>query len=172
MTEKKQQIIYRPESCLIVPKTLLPVSICCLGYRSETKSWEKRFHISTAPTKQEFSDETFYRDDYFPHCVRHVKSSYLQWSDCEAAHVVPEDQSAMWPGGGDDGGVEVSGLTIATVWTVCAHIPTLWTAPIRQQDQNKNIIMLPTCESSISWEFASLSGHCTWNTAAQRKAWW
>lgn len=42
-------IIYRPESCLTTPETLLPVSICCLGYQTETKPRETRFRISTAP---------------------------------------------------------------------------------------------------------------------------
>lgn len=43
------KIMYRPGSCLITPKTPLLVSICCLGYQSETIPYERRFHTSIAP---------------------------------------------------------------------------------------------------------------------------
>lgn len=53
-------------------------------------------------------------DNYSP-SVCSVSSSYLQRSDSEAAHVVPEDQHALRPSGGDDGGLEVGGVTVAAV---------------------------------------------------------
>lgn len=109
-------MIHRPEICSIIPQTLLPVSTCCLGYRIGTRPRETRFHISTAPVnlqKQQFSGENFHTE--YSHCVLGVKTSYLQRSHCEAAHVVPEDQSAMWPCGGDDRGLEVRGVTIAPI---------------------------------------------------------
>lgn len=42
-------------------------------------------------------------------------SLYLQCSHGESTHVVPEDQGALWPSGGDDRSLEVSGLTVLTV---------------------------------------------------------
>lgn len=42
-------------------------------------------------------------------------ASYVQRSHGESAHVVPEDQGALRPGGGDGRALEVSGLTVAAV---------------------------------------------------------
>lgn len=42
-------VIYTPECCLTVPKTLLPASTCCPGYQSATKPRKSRFHFSVAP---------------------------------------------------------------------------------------------------------------------------
>lgn len=58
---------------------------------------------------------------------------YLKRSNCEASHVVPEDQRALRPSGGDDGGLQVSGVTVASVRTVCTQIPTLWTAAVGEK---------------------------------------
>lgn len=123
----------RPESCLIIPKTLVPFSICCLGYQPETKPHERHYRISAAPART--TDISFLMGamdvaNYSP-SARRVSSSYSQWSDSEAAHVVPEDQRALRPSGGDDGGLEVGGVAVAAIWTVCTQIPTLWTASVR-----------------------------------------
>lgn len=132
----RDKIIYRPGYCLITPETLLPVSICCLGYQSETKPHERRFHTSTAPANiVSFLMRPLHRV-LFSRLVQNVNSPYLQWSNCESAHVVPEDQCALRPSRGDDGCQEVSGLTIVTIWTVCKHIPTLLTVPIREKTES------------------------------------
>lgn len=44
-------VLYTPESCLTVPKTLLPASTCCPGYQSVTKPHESPFHFSAAPER-------------------------------------------------------------------------------------------------------------------------
>lgn len=44
-------VIYTPESCLTVPKTLLPASTCYPDYQSATKPRESRFHFSAAPER-------------------------------------------------------------------------------------------------------------------------
>lgn len=134
------KIIYRPGSCLITPKTPLLVAICCLGYQSETKPHERRFHTSTAPASvaktTDFLMKPFTRCIILPRWVQYGHPSYLQWSHCESAHVVPEDQGALWPSGGDDRSPEVSGLTIAATWAVCTQIPTLQTASIREKTES------------------------------------
>lgn len=44
--------------------------------------------------------------------------------------MIPEDQSALWPREGDDRCVDVSGMTITTIRTVCTHIPALGSASV------------------------------------------
>lgn len=66
----------------------------------------------------------------------------LQRSNREAAHVVPEDQRAQRPSGGDDGSLQVGAVTVASVGAVCTQIPTLGAAAIRQNIKNIGIISL------------------------------
>lgn len=44
--------------------------------------------------------------------------SYLQRSNREAVHVVPEDQNALGTSGGDNRCLEICGITIASIGTV------------------------------------------------------
>lgn len=103
------KMIYRPESCLIIPKTLLPVSICCLGYQSETKPCERRFHISAAPADfARTTDMSFmmlaYHSPTVVQCVSFFLLAAIQlWSrSCSTRR--PECTGAQWrrwrrPGG-------------------------------------------------------------------------
>lgn len=59
-----------------------------------------------------------------------VCSSHLQRAHGESAHVVPEDQSALWACGGDGRRLEVSGVAVSTVGTVRTHVPTLGAASV------------------------------------------
>lgn len=106
---------------------------------------------------QQFTGETFHTE--YSHCVQGVQTSYLQWSHCEAAHVVPEDQSAMRPCGGDDRGLEVRGVTIAPIWTVCIQIPTLPTASIKETAQDHYYVVSQTVNFRVCLIFRSM--YCT-----------
>lgn len=44
-----------------------------------------------------------------------VSSWHLQRSNRKAAHVVPEDQNALGPSGGNDRALEIGGIAIAPV---------------------------------------------------------
>lgn len=44
-----------------------------------------------------------------------VSSWHLQRSNCEAFHVVPEVQNALGPSGGDNRGLEVGGVAVASI---------------------------------------------------------
>lgn len=67
--------------------------------------------------------------------------TYLQRPNRKAIHVVPEDQRAQRPSGGDDGSLQVSAVTVASVGAVCTQIPTLGAAAIRKK-ATKNIGIL------------------------------
>ena len=65
-----------------------------------------------------------------------IFSSYLQGTHGESIHVVPEDQGTLWPSGGDGRCLKVSGLTVASVRTVCTHVPTLRAVAISGTAEN------------------------------------
>lgn len=66
----------------------------------------------------------------------------MQRSNCEAVHVVPEDQRAQRPSGGDDGSLQVGAVTVAAVGAVSTQIPTLWAAAIRQKHKRLGYIII------------------------------
>lgn len=151
----REKLCNRPGHYSITPKTLLLVSICCLGYQSQSKPHEWCLFASAAPADiRKATDMNISCDSILmrPHTQKwSVCSLYLQCSHGEAPHVVPEDQGALRPSGGDDRSLEVSGLTVSTVWTVCIHIPPLGAVAIRGISGIQNKISNSAAELRQKW---------------------
>lgn len=152
----REKLCNRPGHYSITPKTLLLVSICCLGYQSQSKPHEWCLFASAAPA--DIRKATYFHDSILmrPHTQKwSVCPLYLQCSHGEAPHVVPEDQGALRPSGGDDRSLEVSGLTVSTVWTVCIHIPPLGAVAIRGISGIQNKISNSAADLRWKWGFKS-----------------
>lgn len=157
----REKLCNRPGHYSITPKTLLLVSICCLGYQSQSKPHEWCLFASAAPadirkaidmniSMTQFGWDPIHRND-LSSSAECVFSLYLQCSHGEAPHVVPEDQGALRPSGGDDRSLEVSGLTVSTVWTVCIHIPPLGAVAIRGISGIQNKISNSAADLRRKW---------------------
>jgi len=105
----------------------LPV---CLPTRLST-------HPSVYPPVCLSTHPSVYPSVCLPICMSTHLSLYLSVSPCvylqcahgEAPHVIPEDQSALWAGGGDGGRGQVAGVAIVPVRAVSTQIPALHAGP-------------------------------------------